>query len=422
MRIKKRLFEIFGPVFCAGLLVLITFASPVWIKFGYVSPTSQKDAAVSLSPSVLKERLIKQAALNDEYVPFFGSSEWSRFDPFHPAVLAEKYHRSYRPFLLGTRGTQSLTHFFGMQLMHHQLHLQKAVFFISPQWFVPKGENPNAFSFYDSPLETTSWIRSEKDSKMTRFAAHRLLQMPAGHSDKIIADTLSRIATGLKPTAFQMNYINWRHRILLNEDQIYARFRIPAANEKKIEKNAAKLPAKYHFQYLNDLAGKIGRQKTASNDYQINDHFWRYRLKHHFKRLQDFQVGLSYLKSPEYGDFQLVLNQFANERTNVLFIIPPVNQKWEKYTGLSFGMLKKFNHKIKYQLRSQGFNHIDDLSNDGKVNYFMTDTIHPGWRGWLKMDRKIEPFLTKKVPSPHYKINKKFYSKSWQQTDSNFEK
>ncbi|GAF37568.1 poly(glycerophosphate chain) D-alanine transfer protein DltD [Lentilactobacillus farraginis DSM 18382 = JCM 14108] len=50
----------------------------------------------------------------------------------------------------------------------------------------------------------------------------------------------------------------------------------------------------------------------------------------------------------------------------------------------------------------------------------MTDTIHPGWRGWLKIDQKVDPFLTKKQAAPHYTIDNLFYSKAWQQADADF--
>lgn len=44
----------------------------------------------------------------------------------------------------------------------------------------------------------------------------------------------------------------------------------------------------------------------------------------------------------------------------------------------------------------------------------MTDTIHLGWRGWLAVDQKVDPFLTKKTKPVHYQINDDFYSKEWQ--------
>ncbi|MCH4163973.1 MAG: D-alanyl-lipoteichoic acid biosynthesis protein DltD [Lentilactobacillus diolivorans] len=421
MTIKKRLFEIFGPILFAAVLMFAVFLSPFWIKFNYVNPRVQRNAAASLSPLVLKGQLIKRSALENHYVPFFGSSEWSRFDPFHPSVLAAKYHRSYRPFLLGARGSQSLTQFFVMQSINHQMRNKKAIFFISPQWFVPMGEDPNAFAYYYSPLQATSWIQSETGSKMDRYAAYRLLQMPSGNSDKIISSALARIAAGLKPTSSQMFYINYRHQVLLNEDQIYSRFRIPANNAVTISKDAKQLPQTDNNQRLDRLAGQIGKRQTNSNRFLINNQFWNRRLKHHVKKLKGFQSQMSFLKSPEYGDFQLVLNQFAKDHTNVLFVIPPVNRRWQAYTGLSAKMLAQFDKKVTYQLRSQGFNHIDDLSRDGNINYFMSDTIHPGWRGWLKMDQAIDPFLTKKIKTPHYVINKNFYSKKWQQTDTNFD-
>lgn len=62
MKVKKRLFEIFGPVLCAALLMVVVFLSPIWIKFSYVSPTAQKNAAASLSPLVLKGQLLKRRA------------------------------------------------------------------------------------------------------------------------------------------------------------------------------------------------------------------------------------------------------------------------------------------------------------------------------------------------------------------------
>ncbi len=415
MRVKKRLLAIFGPIILAAVMMLAVLLAPFWAHKYTASPQTQQNAATSLSPVVLKGQLLKQSALKNKYVPFFGSSEWSRIDPFHPATLARKYHRSYRPFLLGARGTQSLTHFFDMQSINGQLKRKRAVFFISPQWFVSIGENPNAFSYYYSPLQTVTWIRNETGSAMDQYAAKRLLAMPSGNSDKIIAAALHRIEQGSRPTKFQMAYVNTRHRILLNEDQIFSRINVPNKNSHRVLKSMKLLPKTYNYRQLNRLAGKIGKRQTNSNRFDVSNKFWNRRLKAHVKRLKNFQKHLSYLKSPEYSDFQLVLNQFAKDKTEVLFIIPPINHKWQVYTGLSSEMLARFNQKITYQLRSQGFNHIDNLSQDGRQPYFMTDTIHPGWRGWLAMDRQIRPFLTRQVAVPKYHLNNKFYSEKWQQ-------
>ena len=66
------------------------------------------------------------------FVPFFGSSEWLRFDSMHPGVLAEKYNRSYRPYFMGQAGAASLSQYFGMQQITPELKNKQAVFVISP--------------------------------------------------------------------------------------------------------------------------------------------------------------------------------------------------------------------------------------------------------------------------------------------------
>lgn len=413
----KRLLRIFGPIILAALLVLAVFVSPVTFGFKHVSAGEERQAAVSLSPNVLKGKRLKAAALGENYVPFFGSSEWSRFDPMHPSVLAQKYDRSYRPFLLGARGTQSLTQFFVMQNIQGDLRHKKAVFVISPQWFVKNGTRKDAFGFYYSQLQTTEWLSHYRHDAIDRYAAKRLPQMPVAQSDHFIYAALQRVASGKSLTDYQKVYLRAKMNMLTQEDQFFSGINLPSQNLNKVMQQTKKLPTHYSYATLNRLAGQLGKAQTGNNRFHISDTFYKQRLKKVIRKgkLKNFQKNLSYTQSPEFADFQLVLDQFARLDTNVMFIIPPVNDRWSAYTGLSKSMLRQFDRKIRYQLESQGFTHICDLSHDGNVPYFMTDTIHLGWRGWLAVDQQLNPFLTKSQPAPHYNINDKFYSQQWQQ-------
>ena len=97
---KKKLFAIFGPILLAFGLIALFFTSSYRVNLN--DPTLIKKASTSMAENVLKGDAIKNEALSEkQYVPFFGSSELSRISPFHPSVLAEKYQRNYRPFLLG---------------------------------------------------------------------------------------------------------------------------------------------------------------------------------------------------------------------------------------------------------------------------------------------------------------------------------
>lgn len=413
----KRLLRIFGPLILAAILVFAVLAMPMKLGFSHVSAERERQAAVSLSPNVLRGKHIKQEALKDGYVPFFGSSEWSRIDPMHPSVLAKKYHRSYRPFLLGARGSQSLTQYFVMQNIQNELRNKKAVFVISPQWFVKDGTRKDAFGFYYSQLQTTEWLTHFRRDAIDRYAAKRLLQMPVAKSDHFIYAALQRVAAGKKLTDFQRFYLQTRKNMLTQEDQFFSGIDLPSQNLNRVNQQAKQLPTHYSYSALDSLGGRLGKAATNDNHFQISNKFYHQGLEKELKtgHLKNFQKHLSYTESPEFADFQLCLDQFARLNTNVLFIIPPVNARWQKYTGLSATMLKQFDQKIHYQLQSQGFNNIVDLSDKGNVPYFMTDTIHLGWRGWLAVDRRVNPFLSRQQPQPHYTMNDKFYSTTWQQ-------
>ena len=56
---------------------------------------------------------------------------------------------------------------------------------------------------------------------------------------------------------------------------------------------------------------------------------------------------------------------------------------------------------------------IADFSKDGDQPYFMQDTIHMGWKGWVAFDRVVDSFVSNPTPAPSYKLNDRFYSKDW---------
>ena len=414
MKLKKELFKIFGPLLLAAVLLGMFFVLP--FKFKNISSQTIHRAALSQSTNIFKGTAVKKAALNRNYVAFFGSSEFSRMDAFHPSVLAQHYHRSYRPFLLGAMGAQSLSQYFGMQGISRQLTDKKAVFIISPQWFVKQGIVPAAFGLYYSNLEAVTWLlaNANQNNETVHYAAKRLLEMPSSHSDKFIENCIATKAAGKDLSELQKTYLQLRKNQLNREDQLFSTIQLNDRRQRIAEVSKA-LPKDYDFMHLDRLAYKIGAKKTDNNPFAVSNTFWNQRLKKNYKRLMGEQATKNYVASPEFADFQLVLNQFAKTHTNVLFVIPPVNRQWSDYTGLSLEMLAQFNQKIKYQLQSQGFNNIADLSQDGGEKYFMQDTIHLGWRGWLKLDQYVDPFLTKKQATPTYHLNNQFYSEKWQE-------
>lgn len=173
---KKKLLMIFGPVIVAIAALLILLWTP--INFKNITPEKVNQAATSLDARVLKGEAIKNTAEDENYIPIIGSSELSRMDPFHPSSIAQKYHWKNQPFLLGNPGTASLTQAMNVSGMSN-LRNQKAVFIISPQWFTKKGARSDAFKFYFSPMQLTSFILKANPHHryLDEYIAQRIIQL-----------------------------------------------------------------------------------------------------------------------------------------------------------------------------------------------------------------------------------------------------
>ncbi|MCI1986288.1 MAG: D-alanyl-lipoteichoic acid biosynthesis protein DltD [Lactobacillus sp.] len=410
---KRRLVQLFGPVVVAIVIVSSLLLLP--LPQSQASQQTIKEAAVSLSPNVLLGRRLKNQALAEGYVPFMGSSELSRLDAFHPTVLATKYDRSYRPLLLGAPGTQSLTHFLDDQSWIRQYRGRKVVMILSLQWFTQEGQRADAFNYYYSPLQAITFLRHAQPEKTAdRYAARRLLQMLPKEGHGAIRQGLLEVAAGQYPDQGLWTRLNLQAMALGNEDALFSRVALPTTQWGKVKQGLAQLPAKATEQQLDSLAARIGAQQTTNNDFGIDNHFFAKRLGgDKLQGLKNSQAHFDYRQSPEYGDLQLLLAQFARYHVQVQFVIPPINQKWATYTGLSQPMVAQATTKIKHQLTSQGFTHVLDLTQAGAKPYFMQDTIHLGWRGWVAVDRVVKPFLTQPQGPTHYRLNNHYFTKRW---------
>lgn len=409
----KRLWRIFGPVICALVLVVVViYCYPQGRKHSY---QTEKRNAVTLTTANFKSRINKTNALSDKehrFVPFFGSSEWLRFDALHPAVLAEKYDRNYRPYFIGQRGAASLNQYLGMQQMLPELKNGTAVYVLSPQWFTKKGYNSAAFQQFFSNDQLSSFLNQNEADENSEYAAKRILEMKPQIAMK---SQLSKVAKGQELNAFDKTYVQFLAEINKREDALFSPFAAPnnANYDKKVLPYLKELPDEFSYEALDQVAVRDAEEHTKSNSFGIDDRFYKKRLSKKIGKLKGFQEHLSYEVSQEYGDLQLVLNQFAKSKTNVIFVIPPVNSKWMAYTGLNQEMYDATVSKIRYQLESQGFTNIADFSKDGDQAYFMQDTIHMGWKGWVAFDKAVDPFVSNPTPAPSYHLNDRFYSKDW---------
>ena len=409
----KRLWLIFGPLFLASFLVLLL----IYFYPGNQSHNllEEKHSAAAISTESFKERSQKVRALSDpnmRFIPFFGSSEWIRFDSMHPAVLAEKYNRSYRPYFLGQAGAASLNQYFGMQQILPEIENKQAVFVISPQWFTEEDYELASFQNYFNNDQLTAFLENQTGDIAAKHAAKRILKQNPDLSMKSIVQKLEK---GEELSEVDHALIKAFARFNERQASLFGQFSIRGKLKYKehVENYLKDLPDQFSYQELEKIARKDAETNTTNNDMGMENHFYTREVKKDLKKWEGYQKNYSFLKSSEYNDLQLVLNQFAKSKVNVLFVIQPVNKKWMDYTGLREDMYQHAVEKIRYQLESQGFTNIADFSKNGGDPYFIKDTIHLGWLGWLAFDKAVDPFLSNPRPAPTYHLNERFFSKDW---------
>ena len=415
----KRLWLIFGPVFLAGLLVCLL------ICFYPSNPShnlmEEKYSAASISAESFKERSQKVRALTDpdmRFIPFLGSSEWIRFDSMHPGVLAEKYNRSYRPYFMGQAGAASLSQYFGLQQITSELENKQAVFVISPQWFTKEEHDAPTFQSFFNNDQLTAFLENQSGDLAAQYAATRLLKKNPRVPMKGIVE---KLAKNEQLSDFDQTMVNLSAEFNERQAALFGQFSIHGRLKYKdhVEKYLSSLPEQFSYEELENIARKDAEENTTNNDLGMENHFYTTQLKKDLKNLEGYQKNYNFLQSTEYNDLQLVLDQFAKSKVNVLFVFQPVNQKWMNYTGLSEEMYQHSIEKIRYQLESQGFTNIADFSKNGGDPYFVKDTIHIGWLGWLAFDKVVNPFLSNPTTAPNYQMNDRFFSQDWANYDGN---
>lgn len=418
---KHKFLRELGPLVVALFLVGILFFSSIIIKAPKYSTDQLKAFAANpnLRTTFVGFSIKEQAYKDPNFLPLLGSSELEYFDAFHPSVYSTKYKTSYTPFLAGQPGTQSLSHFFYLSSVSEQLKNRKIVFIISPQWFTPKGVKPEMVNNFVSKGEVYAWLKTADGSDIdTQRFARRLLNIPNFTDDFLLKNTIETLADGGNLSSFNKFLVSAFEQSWKNEDLFFSYFANRRTERKsplgEVYSNVAKLPEKSDFSKLEDLAYNLGEEAANNNDFGINNSVWTNSIQKVASQRKDVLKNVSYSKSPEYSDFQEVLNQFAKNHNDVQFVIQPVNGAWYSYSGLSLETLEKFSEKITYQLKSQGFNNILDLTDKYNEPYYVRDTIHFGTRGWLAMDKSISEFMKKPNTAKYQLNNQKFLSKEWQ--------
>ncbi|ANB61815.1 D-alanyl-lipoteichoic acid biosynthesis protein DltD [Anoxybacteroides amylolyticum] len=386
------------PSFSPLLAAIVLFCMILFIPNQYLLPliTDKKveEEAVDLDFNMFQGEIIQKKMLESpHYLPIYGSSELSRLDTFHPSNYFKVNPIGVTPFLVGRGGMQSFVHFLNFADQKDGLKHKKLLFILSPQWFYQEGATQQSFDANFSALQAYRFALEPKVSKALQVeGAKRLLTFDVVKNDamlktlleaKVHQDRKTKMkAAVMKPFAFLLM------KALEKRDLLHAILDVPITKlhpQPSLVKNKT-------WDELEKNAVELAKVKSTNNHFYIDNFYYNKRIKPKFEQLKGFRKDSRLLTSPEYKDFQLVLDVLKEANAQPLFVSVPVNGFWYDYMGLSKQERQGYYQKIKQQIEKEGFP-VLDLSNHEYDPYFLKDTMHLGYKGWLPIDKAIIEFV-----------------------------
>ncbi|MGG0051042.1 D-alanyl-lipoteichoic acid biosynthesis protein DltD [Bacillus atrophaeus] len=390
---KKRFF---GPIILAFILFVGAIAVPASWLTRFIPDKRVEESATALNPNMFQGLYLQNKMLEEQkYLPIYGSSELSRLDKFHPSNYFQVNNQGFTPYLIGKGGSQSLIHAINFAAHADQLKGKKLVFIVSPQWFTKHGSDEQHFAPNYSALQGLDLAFNDTiDPAVKKQMMKRMLHYKAVTNDAVLSELYQAMLEGqtwkvnlLKPAA--KSYYS-----LLQKKDLYYSMAESEGPKRHVSESVKDKP----WSVLKQEADKMGEEHSRSNVFHIDDPSYR-KLKHKVPKFKNRNKHRTYAKSPEFGDFELMLDILKDAGAEPMFVSIPVNGKWYDYTGFPKNGRTDYYKKVKKQIEAKGFQ-VADLSGHEYDPYFMKDTIHIGWKGWVYVDKAIEEFYkTGKVSS-----------------------
>lgn len=344
--------------------------------------------------------LVKESAKREDNVIIYGSSELrTDYISTHPANFFKDKRAGFQVNLVGRGSCQGIIHAMSIAASGDSLKDTPVVLITSPQSYIEGGITPDMFfaNFSKQQYITIMYDPSITDDIKQRFSK-RVLEMferydesfgkLSGYDDirilaKIGADGnfLNNAAKiGCAP------YFLFSKYLADNKDVVNSIKLINSAKEDgvaKIEDIDYKKEA--------ETAIEIAKTETNTNDFGMRDADWKKNVGNHLKRFENKDKNLSYDNSVEYDDLRLLMDICELKGIKPMFVSVPLHGQWSDYTGFTKERRQSYYERVE-KIVSEYDAEFMDLSEYEYEEYFLCDTMHLGWKGWLKVNEEIDSF------------------------------
>lgn len=362
------------------------------------APWRDSVGSVNHTEKITGRVLLQQSAAQEDTLLIFGSSELRTTEiSTHPANFFAGKRAGFQVDLIGRGSCQSLIHALQIAASGDALRGKKVVLITSPQSYVPEGIAPDLFMANFSVQQYLELLADDTLSdEVKTYLSRRVAELTAEYralpdaapTDPAIAalaghraepSVFSSVTNGLLTPYYALD-----RYLLAMKDRVSVRGILaagedyPAPDERPAIDWAAEEQA----------AVREGKAMSDNNDFwMLNDYYTTY-IGSRLERQKDRDQNLSYSQSKEYGDLRVLFEVCREKGIQPLFIHVPLHGTWSDYTGFSSERRAEYYQNVQGIVEEYGIEMLD-LTGHEYEEYFMCDTMHLGWKGWLAVDKAL---------------------------------
>ena len=368
----------------------------------YASAGDYPDA-LGLDPEVTEkitgEYLLTAAAAEPDSLIVFGSSELKTTDICtNPANFFAEKRCGFQVDLVGRGSCQSLVHALSIAGSGEALRGKKVVLITAPQSYVEGGIAPDLFMANFSGQQALRMLADDTiPDEIKQYLSSRVQQLMAQYGAEYGAAPEAYTAAGLLTKAvaaenaltqaFLRPYAAVSRWLLDTKDAATA-----AGIMRAYSDVTAAGPQEVDWDAELEAALCQAQQMATNNDFFMLDGYYSTYVGRKLSQFEGRDADLSYAVSPEYDDLRCLLELCRAKELDVLFVHVPMHGSWNDYTGFTAEKRAAYYEAVREIVTQYDNVTLLDLTPMEYEPYFLCDTMHLGWKGWLEVDRAIVQF------------------------------
>ena len=133
-------------------------------------------------------------------------------------------------------------------------------------------------------------------------------------------------------------------------------------------------------------------EQTVGNEFGMEDSYYNTYIGRRLAQQAGKDASVSYDSSPEYDDLRCLFAICKAKQMQILFVHVPMHGAWSDYTGFSAERRQTYYENVRRIAAEYENVTLLDLTGYEYESYFLCDTMHLGWKGWLAVDKAIAEF------------------------------